>query len=81
MIRTTLIFGISMAITGCQSAAEKEGQEKAAYAAYTAGSCRHAHDNIVMVEGVRSAVNKPQKDTGGGSFAKTVCHEAYRVGQ
>ena len=79
MSRVALLIGIALALAGCESAAEKDRKSKADYAAYTAEACRHAHENVAMVENVRSAVNKPQKDTGGRSFAKTVCDEADKA--
>ena len=69
----------AVVLTGCESQAEKDRKAKADYATYTANACRHAQDNVRMVENVGSAMNKPSKSDGLRSFAKTVCAEATKA--
>jgi hypothetical protein len=77
--RLAVLVVLAVALTGCESQAEKDQKSKADYAAYTAEACEHAKGNVAMVENTRSIMNKPGKDTDGRSFTKTICAEAAKA--
>lgn len=79
MYRIAVLVGLSIALAGCESEAEKERKAKAEYTTYTMQACRDAMNNVNMVENMRSTMNKPEKYEGGRSFAETVCKEADKA--